>query len=396
MSTSPKIKVLIIPSWYPPDGGWFFKEHSEMLISEEFDISILVTRIIGLSSHRFKDIVTSWFNRERYENKVLVSRTSMIKLPWTERLNMFRWINKSMRHFENFCRNHWKPDIIIVHSVLWAGLLAERIKREYSIPFILVEHRGRFIGNNIHASSFLKYWYSDIISRAFNSANHIVCVSESLKEGIQKLAKLSESNLSVIPNIIDSDFFYIPKYKKEKQPFIILSIGMLEKVKGFDTLLQAFASLTDNLEGEFFLRIGGKGSQEKSLRILASDLGISDRVSFLGRISRERVRDEMQRSNIFVLASRFESFGIVLIEAAMTGLPLIATKSGGPQTIIKAGNGILIEPEDIEALEKAMENLYFHYLNYNPEWIRQDAVSKFNRGAIIPHYHKLIRDILNA
>jgi glycosyltransferase involved in cell wall biosynthesis len=309
---------------------------------------------------------------------------------------MKRWIKKSLRQFEKFCKRHEKPDIIIAHSALYAGAVAARIKAIYGIPFILVEHRGRFIINNGYASSLLNDWHKEFFIPAYTGADKIVCVSDSLREGILEITRLPPEKFTVIPNLVNAEFYDLPMQTRESQPFIFLSIGMLEKVKGFDILLRAFAEFTDAVEGEFFLRIGGKGSHEKELKLLAHDLGISDRVSFLGHISRERVRDEMQRSNVFVSSSRFESFGVALVEAAMTGLPLIATRSGGPQSIVNEENGILVEPENPSELEKVMEKMYFNYLNFMPELIRQNAVNKYNSKIIISKYHNLISDVLNG
>jgi glycosyltransferase involved in cell wall biosynthesis len=391
-----EIKIVIIPSWYPPEGGGFFKEHAEMLPSEEFRVNVLVNRIIGLTSHSLREIITEWISRDGIENSIFVSRSSLLKVPWMEEWNMKRWIKKSLKQFEKFCKKNEKPDIIIAHCALYAGVVAERIKAIYGIPFILIEHRGRFILNNEYSSSFLKNWHRNFYIPAYKGADKIICVSDSLMEGIREITRLPEEKFAVIANQVNSQFFDLPLHSRESPPFIFLSIGMLEKVKGFDILLKAFAEFTDALEGEFFLRIGGKGSLEKELKLLAMDLGISDRVSFLGYISKDRVRDEMQRSNVFVSSSRFESFGVVLAEAAMTGLPLIATRSGGPQSIVNEVNGILLEPENPSELEKVMEKMYFDYLNFIPEFIRQNAVDKYDSKIIISKYHSLIKDVING
>jgi teichuronic acid biosynthesis glycosyltransferase TuaC len=80
----------------------------------------------------------------------------------------------------------------------------------------------------------------------------------------------------------------------------------------------------------------------------------------------------------------------------MTGLPLIATRSGGPQSIVNEENGILVSSENPTELEKAMERLYFDYLSFRQELIRKNAVNKYDSKIIINTYHNLIREVLNG
>ena len=394
MNEKKKIEVLIIPSWFPPDGGEFFKEHAESLYSEDFNISILQTRLIGLTSHSFKDIINSGRKWERPENSLYITGMSLLKLPWMEKRNVNRWVRKSTGHFKKYLERGFKPDLIMVQSGLWAGIVAARIKKEFGIPYILIEHRGRFINNNA-ASYHLKEWHREVYMQIAINASKIVCVSEALLDGLVKITG-SREKLVVIPNMVDTDYFNLPVNKRENQPFIFLSIGTLEMVKGYDTLLKAFAEFTDKTEGEFFLRIGGKGGELKNLKALARDLAIEDRVSFTGHISKERVRDEMHRSNVFISSSRFESFGVALIEAASTGLPLIATKSGGPESIVNNVNGFTCQTDDPSSLEELMRKAYFNYKEFNQIQIRQETINQYSKNIISEKYHELIRNTLNA
>jgi glycosyltransferase involved in cell wall biosynthesis len=90
----------------------------------------------------------------------------------------------------------------------------------------------------------------------------------------------------------------------------------------------------------------------------------------------------MQQANLFILPSRFEAFGVVLIEAMATGCPVISTYSGGPEYIVKEHSGILVEPEDPAGLEKAMEHVYDNYSSYDPEKIRQEVVDLYSVAVI--------------
>jgi len=102
------------------------------------------------------------------------------------------------------------------------------------------------------------------------------------------------------------------------------------------------------------LTIYGGGKDLNMLRERAIHLGISGNVFFRGEKSRTEIANALQNADVFVLASRVETFGVVFIEAMATGLPVIATSCGGPENFVNDSNGILIPTEDVSALANAL------------------------------------------
>jgi glycosyltransferase involved in cell wall biosynthesis len=389
------IRVLILPSWYPPDGGSFFRDHAEALNGKGFEVHVLVNRTISFTGNRWKEIFQAGKRTEQTEGNLLVSRRSTLKWPKFEHWYLKRWIRKYINHFEKYKAEHGLPDILIVQSSLWSGTVAAKLKATYKIPYILIEHRSRFTDHLDTPDEYFEGWYDSYLKIAFSNADRIVCVSEALKNKICNISGVPVSKMLTLPNLIDTDFFCPSERSRELQPFVFLSAGGLQRAKGLDILLGAFSRFLDENEGEFFLRIAGKGKDEKLLKKYAADLGVMDRVNFLGKVSRERIRDEMQRSNVFVLPSRFEAFGVVLIEALATACPIIATRSGGPASIVNEQNGFLVETEDEEGLAQAMSRMYLSYQNFNPEVIRNEAVEKYSSENISEKYRSLIRETLD-
>ena len=109
---------------------------------------------------------------------------------------------------------------------------------------------------------------------------------------------------------------------------------------------------------------------------MARRLGVGSRVRFLGQLSRVEVRDAMWRANAFVLASRLETFGVVLIEALATGLPVISTGCGGPEDIIVPEVGVLLAPGDEQGLADAMVAVGSSE-RFKPEVLRAYAAQRF-------------------
>ena len=194
--------------------------------------------------------------------------------------------------------------------------------------------------------------------------------------------------------MIRKDLFLPPSGPRKKDPFVFLWAGRLEHVKGVDLLLEAVKSLRERTDKEFMLRLAGKGSKRDALERQAASLGLSDRISFLGRISRKEILMEMQGANCFILPSRYEAFGVVLIEAMATGLPVIATRSGGPDFIVNTENGLLIEPGNANELTKAMEMMMENISSYSSGDIRNQILLRFGDEAVMELYRQLFLQLL--
>jgi len=170
--------------------------------------------------------------------------------------------------------------------------------------------------------------------------------------------------------------------------------GRLEHVKGVDLLLEAVKTLSDTTDLQFSVRLAGKGSLREELEQQAVALGVSDRVFFLGRLSRNEMLKEMQEANCFVLPTRYEAFGVVLIEATATGLPLIATRSGGPESIITKENGILVERENPDELARAMKEIMTNISTYSAKEIRAQALKRYGDSSVMEQYSQLFLQLL--
>ena len=140
---------------------------------------------------------------------------------------------------------------------------------------------------------------------------------------------------------------------------VIGALGRLHTIKGYDLLLHAVAALRD-LGIDFRLRLAGDGPELQALRQLRGELGLADRVEFCGWVSRP---DEfMAGLDLFVVPSRYEAFGLVLVEAMAAGVPVVASDINGPADILKAGRfGRLSRSEDVGALAAAIAAVFANW-----------------------------------
>ncbi|MFN7976411.1 MAG: glycosyltransferase [Acidobacteriota bacterium] len=186
---------------------------------------------------------------------------------------------------------------------------------------------------------------------------------------------------TVIGNVVDEGFFQPGEPAPAPDgPFRFLAIGSLDENKAHADLLRAFARAFSGEAGTT-LRIGGAGPQRTALEALAGALGVASRVSFLGTLSRDGVRAEMQRAGAVILPSRYETFGVVLIEALACGVPVVATRCGGPESIVTEQNGILVPARDPEALATALSRMRAEAGRHDRAAIRADCVARFGRAA---------------
>ena len=194
--------------------------------------------------------------------------------------------------------------------------------------------------------------------RLFNYANFIIVPSAGIKSHLVKAFNLKQERIKVIYNPID--LFKIDKLEKESLDNdalgkYILAVGRLIKQKGYPYLLRAYSLIYKGIKEK--LVILGKGEDEKKLRQLAKDLGIQERVLFLG--FKNNPYKFMNNASLFVLSSLWEAFAIVIIEAMVCGVPVISTDCpyGPSEIIINGKNGILVPPADEKAVAEAMLNL---------------------------------------
>ncbi len=387
-------RILIIPSWYPPDGGYFFKEHSEALQKMGWRIDVLVTRLVGIR----KLIRTGWSSLRPYrvgeENGLRVIRSSYLKVPGNEKYNILGWARQCARIYRRYEKRFGKPDFILAHSVTWAGYASYLLKQKYGIPYVIVEHRSFFVWSTDEARQMVKSYHVPLFELAYNNSEKLILVSDSLMKGIEFLVPSAMERSMVIPNMIREDLFLPPTEPRITSPFVFLWAGRLEHVKGVDLLLDAVKLITEKTDLRFSVRLAGKGSLREELEQQSMALGVSDRVIFLGRLSRIEMLKEMQDANSFVLPTRYEAFGVVLIEAMATGLPLIATRSGGPDSIVTKENGLLIERENAEDLAEAMQEIMTNINAYSAQKIRSQCLEHYGDSSVMEQYNQLFLRLL--
>lgn len=188
---------------------------------------------------------------------------------------------------------------------------------------------------------------------ALDQASTVITPSHYLRDLVAGWG-VSPHRIEVVPNGVDDQFpADSPPSPRSGERLRALFVGRLTNWKGVDTLLLAARDLPG-----IDVAIVGDGPELPALRALAAQLGLGERVRFLGRLDRAAARAEMLGSHVLVLTSLYEGLSHTLLEAGAVGLPCIASRCGGNPEVIDDGvNGLLVPPQDPAALAVALARL---------------------------------------
>lgn len=366
-------KVLLITFFFPPKLGGI--EYSLMNLCQKLPKE----KIIVLT-----DKENNWqeFDKKQifkiYRTKFFISK--FLKPSWLPLiLKIWQLIKKE------------RIEIILFGHYAHYCLIGSLFKKIFKIPF-LIYARGVDIliyqKNNL--SNFL-------LKFNLRNASKLLANSHFTKNEIIKLG-IPEKNVIVIYPGIDLEKFNpekvnLKEIKKIKEKFdlnnkkIILSVGRIVKIKGFDLVIKALPEIKKHVFNIVYLIIG-KGEFQKELKNLIEELNLKKDVIFVGEIEKpEKIIPYYFLSDLYVGPSRVlkyhrykhkESFGTVFLEAQAMGKPVVATKTGGINEAVSDGQtGLLVPPEDIKAIAQAIvdlltkPDLYQKFKSQTRKWVEK-------------------------
>lgn len=291
--------------------------------------------------------------------------------------------------------NSNKPDILI-SAISHANVIAilSKIFTKTSFRLIVTQHTLTSIALKEHNKVF-SYVFCKLISLFYPFADAVVAVSNSIKMELKNKFHIDANKIYTIYNpivekkIIDMSLEPLDHewFSTDEFP-VILSVGRLTHAKDFPTLLRAFKTLRRQMKAK--LLILGEGELRKDLELLCEKLGIKDDVQMPGHV--ENPYRYMARASVFVLPSKYEGFGNVIVEAMACGTPVICTDCpGGPREILDNGKyGSLVPVGKPELLAKELLKV----LNKsNNKYLMKERANDFSIENIINEYLTLIKSI---
>lgn len=208
-----------------------------------------------------------------------------------------------------------------------------------------------------------KWWLKPLDKWMYRKYAAIVCISDLTRHNLEQYLG-TDWPMHTIYNGVDTKRFARPvKDISGQQDFVVTMVAAFRPQKDQDTLIRAFT----HLEPNFRLQLVGGGQRGEELKALCRELSLEDRVQFLG--VRMDVPDIMEQSDVIVLSSHWEGFGLAAVEGMASGRPMVATDGDGLRDIV-GGAGVLFQPGDDQELASAIKRLC-----ETPDYYRQVALA---------------------
>ncbi len=370
------MRVFFLASWWPtrvhPTHGNFVQKHAR-LVARGHDLAVLaVQEEYHLPSGKRELVV----NRQAGYLEVLVYYGRAMNS------SKLRNLTNRMRAYcagFRYLRREWgRPDLVHSHVFLDAGIIGALVSGWWRCPLVVSEHSSRYA-----SSAPLGRVREGLIRWAAGRAEAILPVSEALWSSMESHGITGQ--YTVVPNVVDSTLF-TPARKLSSvyaETFRFLHVSNFDaRYKNLAGLLRAFALLCRNCT-DIELQVAGDGDLGE-VQKLSSTAGVPrDRIHFSGPHSEMEVAKLMQQADGFVLFSRYETQGVVLLEALACGLPVVATRVGGVPEIIEDGrDGYLVKSEDEQGLALAMENLRDHRSDFHTAALRDRTVARCSEAVV--------------
>ena len=372
-----------VPSKRDPQWGCFEKDQAEALTNLGHKVVVISVdsrfraywRKLGITHQRINDV--------DYYDFFLIPGVITWKLLGF-RFNFFlRWKLLQVL-FGRVVREHGMPDILYSHY-LSNSYLALGLKERYHLPLVAIEHWSQL---NSDVLSDYVIWLGQ---ETYAKCDAVISVSESLRK---RLLQHFKQDSFVVHNIVGSEFCESYSRGSNDGKIRFVSIGSLLYLKGFDLLIAAFERLKLPSE-EWSLTIIGEGQERANLQTRIDRVGLGGNIHLVGRKDKVEIVNILSQSDVFVLPSRSETFGVVYIEAMAMGLPVIATACGGPEDFVLPSDGLLIPVEDVDSLSKAIQEMYLYHDRYDHRKITQECRARFSPEVIARQLTEVFKTVLN-
>ena len=326
------MKVLFLTPWYPSEkdamSGLFVQKHVEAVRAQGVEVRVIFSQTIP----------DTW------------------------------------RQWKALQRERWKPDLVQLNVIQKQGLLAKTI----GVPYIIVEHWSGYLPENGQFNRMSRF-KRDLYRHIVNNAEMILTVSEPLQKAMQACG-IENEHWGTIDNVVD-DFFFEPRVKsQESRVKTLLHVSCFdERAKNVKGLLRAAKMLSEKRQ-DWRLKLVGTGVDYQEVRAYADTLDIPQGcLEWTGELTPQQVADEMHRADALVLSSRYETYGVVLAEAAAAGLPILSTPVGIAEEVAD-----LIVPQEIAQHKAGTFAEFIESILWNEKFTNQKSkiTNQFTADAI--------------
>jgi glycosyltransferase involved in cell wall biosynthesis len=343
--------ALHLTTWHPCiDGtaGTFVLEQCASLSASGLNIGVLFSRIEGLRSLRVDRFLSGLPGIVDRNGPFHEMGFKSWNLPGLTR--HVRSINKLIlvRLYERYRQRNGQPDILHAHVALETGAAARQLSEQIGVEYVVTEHSSQILNGQLRPNERAAAY------DAYMNARTVIAVSQPLAERIHEIAP--GANVKVIANLVrDNVYGLIQPVSKGQHSISIASISSLIDTKRIHQAIRAVADLPQELRNRLTYHIIGDGPERARLEAEAAKAELN--VQFYGVQPHDAAMRVLAGADVFLHPSSQETFGIVLVEAMALGIPVIATRCGGPETIVSDETGVLVAVDDVPSLTDAIAHM---------------------------------------
>ena len=275
-----------------------------------------------------------------------------------------------------------KPDVLHAHFTD-VGYVALTLKQQINVPLVITEHSS-LINKPVIEKQLLS-----TATVVYEQADAVIAVSPALANGIKDKFNIKPL---YVPNIVDTNIFTYA-IRPSSSTFDFVSTGNLIYGKRMDLTIEAFYIAFRDFS-DVTLTIFGEDDERAKIECIIKKYRLENRVKLMGMCSRGVIKEKLNNSDCFVLASRSETFGVAYIEALASGVPVIATKCGGPEVFVHEENGCMIPVDDLDELVSAMKYMYKSSIAFDREKISAEIKLKFSPECVSKKLLEVYKDVI--
>ncbi len=379
------MKILLVPSWYPQNSsdmsGSFFRTQAMALAEEGHEVTVFAIHLVPIYKCIKMGFRPLRIHKEE-DGKVSTWRVVSINFfPGILFLSLW-WRKRIFLHlYRKYIEEGGAPDIIHAHAALWGGWLITRSGNFKEDPpaLVVTEHTSGY------AQGRIRNRQCEMAREVYEKVDSVIFVSEVLRGDVEKATGADLSAAHIVPNPVAKQFFENVRSAKtqggDASP-IFVNVAGLTSIKNQQMLINAFCEV----QREFPLArlwLVGDGPEKKALIQTARKMGVESSVVFFGKKAADEIPSLLRKADVYVLSSNYESFGVAAVEALSSGLPVVATRCGGPQEIVWKEDGALVAVGDQRALARQMLFIAKNLEKFDPKVISRRAFGRFSSCKIM-------------
>lgn len=331
------------PSTRNPIGGSFFHNFAKGLV--RIGHRVWVFKFKDLSWNEARALRSLYVNEEEIRDGVVIVTCYIPKIPKLTRLNRWRLFRRAKNLF---ARYHDSVGFQIVHvhfSEMFNSTLGVRLAKRHRLPVVCTEQSTGFLLENERETTLRA------AKEVLQGIHGLTVVSEELRKVLSPHVRCP---IHLVNNGVDPQMFFESANRPRSRRLV--SVGFLLKKKNFHGLIEAFARVKEEYP-DLTLDIVGGGPEKANLESLIAQRKLEGSVRLLGSQSNEEVAALLREYDSFVLPSVVETFGVVVLEALFSGLPVLVTRCGGPERFVRDGVDGIVTAPDPDSLTAGLRRL---------------------------------------